>query len=98
MNKRLFARLAWTGIASPLLMMLAYEMDGSRFSWFAVPFYAPGLLTAAVVFRMGGHAGSPESYLAVAFGLNFIFIWIMLLVILKLVERLFLRLKVKAAH
>ncbi|MDR3726419.1 MAG: hypothetical protein P4K86_05195 [Terracidiphilus sp.] len=98
MRKRFFARLAWTGIASPLLMLLAYELDQTRFSWFAAPFYAPGLLIAAPILRLAGHAGNTDLYLQIAFGLNFVFIWVMLLVILKLLERLINRLRVKAAR
>jgi chromate transport protein ChrA len=98
MKKSFFARLAWTGIASPLLMLLAYELDGTKFSWFAAPFYAPGLLIAAAVLRLSRYSGSSDLYLQIAFGLNFVFIWVMLLVILKLLERLINRLRVKAAH
>jgi hypothetical protein len=98
MKKSFFARLAWTGIASPLLMLLAYEMDQTKFSWFAAPFYAPGLLIAAAVLRLGGHLGNTDLYLQIAFVLNFVFIWVMLLVILKLLEKLINRLRVKAAH
>jgi len=87
MKKRFFITLAWTGIASPLLMLLAYELDGTRYSWFAAPFYAPGLLVAALILRLAGQLGNPELYLQVAFGLNFVFIWILLLALLKLLER-----------
>ena len=98
MKPRFFARLAWTGIASPLLMLLAYELDGTKFSWFAAPFYAPGLLIAASVLRLARYSGNSDLYLQIAFGLNYLFIWVMLLVLLKLLERLINRLRVKAAH
>jgi chromate transport protein ChrA len=95
MKKRFFITLAWTGIASPLLMLLAYELDGTRFSWFAAPFYAPGLLIAALFLRLAGQVSNPELFLQVAFVLNFFFIWILLLAILKLLERLIYRLRAR---
>ena len=98
MNKRLFARLAWTAIASPLLMMLAYEMNGTGFAWLAVPFYEPGLFIAGMVFPGGVHSGRAELYIQVAFGLNFVFIWIVLLVVLRLLEKFIAQGRTKAAN
>jgi chromate transport protein ChrA len=98
MRKRFFARLACTGIASPLLMLLAYEMGGTGFAWLAAPLYAPGLMIAPLVARMAGQAGNLEIDLQIAFGLNFVFIWIALLLVLNLVERLVARFRAKAAH
>ncbi len=98
MKKRLFARLAWTGIASPLLMLLAFEMNGTRFDWLAAPLYAPGLMIAPMISRLGGHAGNLEIDLQIAFGLNFVFIWIALILVLGLVERLIARSRLKAAQ
>jgi len=98
MKKRFFARLACTGIAAPLLMLLAFEMDGSGFAWLAAPFYAPGLMIAPLVSRLAGQAGNLEIDLKVAFGLNFVFIWIALLLVLNLVERFVARSRAKAAH
>jgi chromate transport protein ChrA len=95
MKKRFFITLAWTGIASPLLMLLAYELDGTRFSWFAAPFYAPGLLVAALLLQLAGQVANTDLYLQVAFFLNFVFIWILLLAILKLLERFIYRLKAR---
>jgi hypothetical protein len=86
MKKHFFARLACTGIASPLLMLLAFELNGSRLEWLAAPFYAPGLMIAPLISRLGGHAGNLEMDLRIAFGLNFVFVWIMLLAVLKLLE------------
>jgi hypothetical protein len=97
MKKRFFARLACTGIASPLLMLLGIEMDGTGFAWLTAPIYAPGLMIAPLVSRLAGHAGSLEIDLQVAFGLNFVFIWIALLLVLNLVEGIITRLKAKAA-
>lgn len=93
MNKRHFARLACTAIAAPLLMMLAYEMDGTGFGWLALPFYAPGLLIAGLVVPAGAASGGLPVSLQVAFALNFVFIWIMLLVAVTLVQRSIMRRK-----
>jgi len=92
MTKRLFARLAWTGIGSPLLMLLAFEMNGTRLEWIAAPLYAPGLLIAPMISRLGGQAGNIETDLQIAFGLNFVFIWI------ELVEDRIARYRLKAAQ
>jgi hypothetical protein len=86
MNTRLFARLAWTGIASPLLMLLAYGMGGSKLGWLAAPLYAPGLMVAAAFVPGGVHSARADLYLQVAVVLNFVFIWILLLAVLRLFE------------
>ena len=49
-----------------------------------MPFYAPGLLIARIVFPDGFHSAG---FLQVAFGLNFVFIWILLLALVKLLQR-----------
>jgi hypothetical protein len=89
MNKRLFARLAWTGLASPLLMMLAHALDGTGFAWLALPLYAPGMLVANAFLPKSAHLGDPSLYIQVAICLNFVFIWIMLLVLIRLFENLY---------
>jgi hypothetical protein len=87
MKKRLIARLAWTATASPLLMMLAYELVGTRFEALALPFSAPGLMVASAILRLAGQAGNAELHIQVAFGLNFVFIWIAVLIVVEWIER-----------
>ena len=91
MNRRLFARLACAGIAAPLLMLAAYRMDGTRFGWLALPFYAPGLLIAKQFVHGSPEPGQVPLYIKVAFGLNFVFIWILLLTLFTLIENLISR-------
>jgi len=98
MNKRLFLRLACSATACPLLMLLAYEMDGTRLEWVAAPFSAPGLWFANLLYSGGIHSGQGEQYLQVAFLLNFAFIWIALLVALRFAERFLARRMRSAAN
>jgi hypothetical protein len=93
--KRLIAQLATTAIASPILMLLAYEAGRSRLEWLQAPFTAPGLWVADMVFQGGDHS---LLFLQTAFALNFVFIWIALLLALKLIERSINRSKLKAAN
>jgi hypothetical protein len=92
-TKRLFSELALTGIASVLLNLLAFEADGTKFEWLAILFYCPGLWVADKVFHMGNHS---LQFLQVAIVLNFVFIWIIMLLVMKLVEKFVTRLKLKA--
>jgi len=94
-TKRLFAQLAMTAIASSLLMMLAYEVDGTKCEWLAIPIYGPGFFAAAMVFPGGAHA---EGFVRVALGMGLAFNWIILLLVVKLVEIFITRLKRKAAN
>ncbi len=59
-------------------------MDGTKLEWLAAPFSAPGLLIATIFYAGGIRSAQPEQYLQVAFLLNFVFIWIALLVALRL--------------
>jgi len=87
MKQRFIIQLIWTAIAAPLLMLGAFELDGTWMSWLAAPFSAPGLAVAGVLLQGNVHGAQAEQYLTLAFGLNFVFIWILLLALLKLLGR-----------
>ena len=67
-------------------MLLTWDAFGTRMEWLAVPFYAPGLMIANLFFADGFHSAG---FLQVVFGLNFVFIWILFLALVKLLKRLF---------
>jgi hypothetical protein len=86
MSKHRFAEMAWTAVASTILMLLAWDAFGTGMEWLAMPLYAPGFLIAGIFFPDGFHSAG---FLQVAFGLNFVFIWILLLAMVKLLHRFF---------
>ena len=86
MNRRFFAQLATTAIGSPILMLLAFELERTNLRWLALPFSAPGLAVASVIFPQTVHGENAESFLQWAFALNFFFLWILLLAVVKLAE------------
>jgi hypothetical protein len=86
MSKHRFAELAWTAVASAILMLLTWDAFGTRLEWLAMPLYAPGLVIANLFFADGFHSAG---FLQVAFGLSFVFIWILLLALVKLLQRIF---------
>jgi hypothetical protein len=83
MSKHRFAEMSWTAVASTIVMLIAWDAFGTRLEWLAMPLYAPGLLIARIVLPEGFHSAG---FLQVSFGLNFVFIWILLLAVLKLVK------------
>jgi hypothetical protein len=93
MKRGFYLRLVCTGIASLLLVLAAYEMTGKISDWFGVPFLAPGMLTAAIIFPTGVHSDHPDLYIQFAMVFSFFLNWILLLIILKLTGALTIRLK-----
>jgi hypothetical protein len=93
MKKGVYLRLVCTGITSLLLVLAAYEMTGKISDWFGVPFLAPGMLVAAIIFPTGVHSDHPDLYIELAMVCSFILNWILLLIILKLTRALIIRLK-----
>ena len=96
MKQRFIIQLIWTAIAAPLLMLGAFELDGTGMSWLGGPFSAPGLAVAGVLLHGEFHGGQAERYLTLAFSLNFVFIWILLLALLKVLGRFIAQRKLKA--
>jgi uncharacterized membrane protein HdeD (DUF308 family) len=90
-----WVRFAWTGVVAILWSLLPWATDGTRFEWLAVPFLAPGFMVAAVVFRVSLH-DSGWYILPLVGTLNFIFGWIVLFAIVKLIEKLIERKKREA--
>ncbi len=81
--------LAITGIASPLLLLLALEKDGSKLAWllFGPGRFAANLLPQAV----SAHHAALSSWFA--FALDFVLIWAVLSIVAVLIEKLIYRKK-----
>jgi large-conductance mechanosensitive channel len=93
--KRLFTQLTLTAIASAILNLLAFEAGGTQFDRLALLFYRPGIWGAEKVLPGWDHS---LQFLQVAMALNFVFIWIALFVVLKLIEKFVTRLKLHATN
>jgi hypothetical protein len=93
MRRAFYLRLVLTGIASPVVMLSAYELSRNVSDWFGAPFFAPGMLAAAIVLPTGVHSDHPDLYIQLSMILSFFFTWILLLLILKVSGSLIYRMK-----
>jgi hypothetical protein len=91
-TKRLVAQLATTAIASAILNLLVFLSGDDRI---ALPFYSPGIWGAEIVLPGGDHS---LQFFEIMTVLNFVFIWIILLLVVKLSEFLTAKMKRKAAN
>jgi prepilin signal peptidase PulO-like enzyme (type II secretory pathway) len=82
-----------TGIASALIMFLAWRIDGTKVGWLATPLFAPGLVVGWLVVPGGVHGYHPMLYIRVAIALSFVFVWIVFFVVLRLIEKFVTRRK-----
>ncbi|MDR3774178.1 MAG: hypothetical protein P4L26_12560 [Terracidiphilus sp.] len=81
--------LAITGIASPLLLLLALENDGSKLAWLL---FGPGRCATNLLPKgISAHYASLSSWLA--FALDFVLIWAVLSIVAVLIEKLIYRRK-----
>jgi hypothetical protein len=81
-----WVRSAWTGGIAFLLSLLPWAIGGTRFEWVAAPFWVPGVMAAGVIFQVSLH-DSGWYILPLVGALNFIFVWIVLLVIVNLFQK-----------
>jgi hypothetical protein len=80
-------RIAASGIAAVLLAALPFVTGGTRFESIGVPFMLPGVFAGAIVFSTGIHSDHPLAYMVLAGVLNVVFIWAVLLLTVKPLER-----------
>ena len=76
-----------------MLVLAAYESTGRFSDWFGVPFLAPGMLAAAIIFPTGVHSDHGDLYIELAMVFSFLFDWILILILFKLAGALIYRLK-----
>jgi hypothetical protein len=88
MAKRRILPVGGSAIAALLFTILAYY---TRSDLLGVPFLAPGMLLAAIIFPTGIHSDHPYFYVGLSMILGFLFTWAMLLLLVKLIENLILR-------
>ncbi|HEX7729002.1 MAG TPA: hypothetical protein VF392_08195 [Terracidiphilus sp.] len=77
-----------TAVVAVLLALLPLFTGGTKLAVLGLPFYAPGFFAAAIVFPTGVNSASPVGFLILAFLLNAIFVWAVLIAALKLIERI----------
>jgi hypothetical protein len=94
MKKRLLS-VALTGLASPMVMMIALLVDPSAEGWASIALLAPGHF-AATVFHVNA-ANSPGKFGA-EFALDLIVVWIILLIVVTLFQILFGKIGSRREH
>ena len=80
--------LACTGIASPLLILLALEAEGTKLGWLPTLIFGPGLFAARVLLPNTVHTNHSSLYSHVAFAVDLVLVWIVLLFVAILLEKL----------
>jgi len=83
--------LVFTGIATPLLLLLALKEEETSLGWLATLFFAPGRYIAGLFVSNPNPTHHPRWYFQVSFGLDFLVLWIVLLILAFLLEKLFTR-------
>ena len=91
MNRRAVARIAYTALIAPVLMILSHELYGTALRWLSIPFWAPGVFVVTRLLPHRIYAAHPALYMQVAVIINFVFIWIMLLFLSGWLEKSFTR-------
>jgi hypothetical protein len=90
MMKRLLVKVVSTAVASWLLILVAGEMVGTKMGPLVIQlFFAPGFVVAAKVFPSAyyGNRGGHMPNVGLGLILDFVFIWVALLIVLKLLEK-----------
>ena len=80
--------LACTGIASPLLILFALEAEGTKLGWLPTLIFGPGLFAARVLLPNTVHTNHSSLYSHVAFAVDLVLVWIVLLLVAILLEKL----------
>ena len=93
MKKGRYLRFVFTGLSAPILMLVAYELSRTVSDWFGVPFFALGMLAAAIFLPTGVHSDHPDLYIQLSILLSFFSTWILLLLVVMMTEKLIARLK-----
>ncbi len=90
--KRLITQLVMTASASAILNLLVFVFGNDSI---VLPFYSPGIWGAEIVLPGGDHS---LKFFEIMIVLNFVIIWITLLLVVKLSEFFIARSKLKAAN
>jgi hypothetical protein len=73
------------------LVACSWFLGGTKLEWIIVPFVAPGMFLAAVVFPEGPHSDHAMIWFVLAGILNLIMTWVALLILFTFVENFILR-------
>ena len=85
--------LICTGIVSPLILLALLLDNGSRLGWLDNLLLAPGNYVAQLFVSETTPGHRPIWFFYGSFGLNLLFLWVVLLVLAFLIEKLFTRRK-----
>jgi hypothetical protein len=93
MKTRRLLILTCTGIASPLILLALLLDNGARLGWLDVLLLGPGNFVAQLFVSEGSPGHRPLWFFYVSFGLNLLFLWVVLLILAFLIEKLITRRK-----
>jgi hypothetical protein len=91
MKTRRLLILTCTGIASPLILLVLLLDNGARLDWLDRLLLGPGNFVAQLFVSDTTIGHRPLWFFYVAFGLNFLFLWVVLLILALLLEKLITR-------
>jgi hypothetical protein len=93
MKTRRLLILTCTAIASPLILLVLLLDNGARLGWLQNLLLGPGNFVAHLFVPDAAATHPPVWYYQVSFGLNFLFLWVVLLILAFLIEKLITRRK-----
>jgi hypothetical protein len=85
--------IAFTGIASPLLLLIALFDDGKRLGWLNPLLFGPGRFVAGMFDSNATPFQHSRLYFQIAFAMDFLFLWLALVIVALLLVKLITRRK-----
>ncbi|MGA2046508.1 MAG: hypothetical protein ABSG96_02395 [Terracidiphilus sp.] len=83
--------LICTGIISPLVLLALLLDNESKLGWLDRLLLGPGSFVAQLFVSDGPPGHRPVWFFYVSFGLNFVFLWVVLMILAFLLEKLITR-------
>jgi hypothetical protein len=82
-------RLLWTGVVTPLIMLAVYALRNTAIGSLFFPLYMPWFLLMAFAFPNGGSVAGLPKFVWAGLAINFVIVWIALLVAALVVRGVF---------
>ena len=82
-------RLLWTGVVTPLIMLAVYALRNTAIGSLFFPLYMPWFLLMAFAFPNGGSIAGLPKFVWAGLAINFVIVWIALLVAALVVRGVF---------
>jgi len=82
-------RLLWTGVVTPLIVLAVYALRNTAIGSLFFPLYMPWFLLMAFAFPNGGSVAGLPKFVWAGLAINFVIVWIALLVAALVVRGVF---------